>query len=166
MSVEADRRPQAWCWMGFGAFVAEMALCVVLGKGGDSALAAAGAAAMLISPLLFAPPFLLLRRHGRPDPGRPFHETNFLVERGIYRVVRHPQYLGYALLIAGFAARCQHPAATALAVVAAVGMHGQAAAEDRWCRTVFGAEFAAYARRVPMYNLPLGALRLLARRGS
>jgi len=146
------------------AMICVMAVAVFLGDGENRKVAIAGTVILLLSPFFFVPPFFLLKRHGRPDSGRPFHETNFLVELGIYRVVRHPQYPGYMMLIVGFAARSQHVAAIVLAVVAVAGMHGQAVAEDRFCRSRFGVEFDGYARRVPMYNSPLGICRLVAKR--
>jgi len=164
MNDHGGERPQSWCWVGFMAMVCVMAIAVFLGDGENRKVAIAGTTALLLSPFFFVPPFFLLKRHGRPDSGRPFHETNFLVELGIYRVVRHPQYLGYMLLIAGFAARSQHVAAIVPAVVAVAGMHGQAAAEESFCRSRFGDEFDGYARRVPMYNVLLGVFRLIEKR--
>ncbi len=166
MTDSGENRPQAWCWAGFLAMVLVMFLSLVFDRGGNRAIELMGVGAVLVAPLFFVPPFILLKRHGGPDPGRPFHETNVLVERGVYRFVRHPQYLGYILLILGFAARSQHLATALPAIIAVAGMHGQAVAEDRFCRRNFGAEFVEYAARVPMYNVPLGLWRLYARRGA
>ena len=43
-------------------------------------------------------PVFTLRRHGRVPGGKAYVHTTRLVERGVYAIVRHPQYLAGVLL--------------------------------------------------------------------
>ncbi len=108
-------------------------------------------------------PFFHLRRHGMPRRGRPFHETTRMVHNGVYRIVRHPQYVGYTLLVVGLAVINPHTVTLILAVAAAVLFYVQAVSEERFCEAAFGREYHAYARAVPRFNLPLGLLRTVQR---
>ncbi len=162
--MTTDGRPTFWSWIGFGGSLAVFVCGIVSADGGILWLRILGVACLLLSPLFYLPPFILLRRHGRPDPGRPFHETNRLVDHGLYAVVRHPQYVGYMLLTAGFAALVQHLAVSVLALIALYGHHRQAMDEEADARVRFGPEYDAYAARTPRYDVVRGLLRLLARR--
>lgn len=112
---------------------------------------------------LFALPFRHLPRHGAAAPGGSYMDTTRVAEGGVYAVVRHPQYLGYALLVAGFALLTWHPVLGCLAALAALGFHAQAREEERFLRSRFGAGYQAYAARVPRFNLVAGIWRLLRR---
>jgi protein-S-isoprenylcysteine O-methyltransferase Ste14 len=108
-------------------------------------------------------PFFHLRHHGMPGNGRPFHETTRMVRHGLYRVVRHPQYVGYTLLVLGLAAVNPHTVTVILALAAAVLFYVQAIHEERFCVEWFGGEYDEYARAVPRFNLLVGFLRVVLR---
>jgi protein-S-isoprenylcysteine O-methyltransferase Ste14 len=122
--------------------------------------AACGVAAL---PLMFLPMFTL-RRHGDVPAGDSYMRTTRVVERGLFRVVRHPQYVGYILLAATFAFVSQHPVTIALAVAALAGIARWTVGEEGALRDRFGAEYDAYAARVPRFNVVVGLFRLLRRR--
>jgi protein-S-isoprenylcysteine O-methyltransferase Ste14 len=72
-----------------------------------------------------------------------------LLQAGPYAIVRHPLYAALAVMTIGTAAA--HPS---LAVLAGggglvIGLALKARAEDRALRQTFGADWDAYARRVP-----------------
>jgi len=85
---------------------------------------------------------------GRGTPA-PFDAPRRLVTRGPYRIVRNPMYLG-ALLVLGGAALYYESAwlgCYAVALVAVAHLFVRHYEEPRLART-FGAEYAAYCRRV------------------
>jgi protein-S-isoprenylcysteine O-methyltransferase Ste14 len=160
--VSADeRRPQALWWVAGIATVATFIADLVVERGTNGALRIAGVVALCLSPFFFVPPFFLLKRHGRVEKGRSYFSTTSVVDRGVYGVVRHPQYVGYALLAIGFAMRTQNAVSWALAGLAAAFFYLQAVAEERFCVRQLGAEYAAYMQRVPRFNLVVGLLRNL-----
>lgn len=136
----------------------------VLDVPGVRGLSLLGTSLLALAVPLIVLPFFHLSRYGKPDRGRPFYETTRPVTKGTYRLVRHPQYLGYALLVVGLAAVNPHPLTWILAAVAAALFYLQAVAEERYCVDTFGAEYREYVRAVPRFNLPLGLLRVLTQR--
>ncbi len=72
-----------------------------------------------------------------------------LVERGPYRLVRHPIYLAGLLLAAGSFLAHPSPASACLGGGFAVGVVLKAWLEERALRGVLGDEYARYAARVP-----------------
>ena len=82
-------------------------------------------------------------------PGTEPLATGKLVERGAYRVVRHPLYLGFILLLWGTAWGISNAAVGAVSGLMALGYFDRkAAAEERWLGRRFPA-YAAYRSRVP-----------------
>ena len=82
-------------------------------------------------------------------PGTEPLAAGVLVERGAYRVVRHPLYLGIVLLLWGSAWGLTNAGVGAVSgLVALAFFDRKAAAEERWLTRRFPA-FAAYRERVP-----------------
>ncbi len=74
-----------------------------------------------------------------------------LVERGIYRWTRNPQYATIIPAYAGLAlAADSAPAAVLIALVAAVYVL-MAYAEEPWLKTAYPGAYERYARRVPRF---------------
>ncbi|HJQ85221.1 MAG TPA: isoprenylcysteine carboxylmethyltransferase family protein [Candidatus Binatia bacterium] len=74
-----------------------------------------------------------------------------LVERGPYRLVRHPIYLAGLLTAAGTLLAHPSPAALCLAVGLSAGMLLKARLEERALRAALGARYTEYAARVPAF---------------
>lgn len=74
-----------------------------------------------------------------------------LVTTGIYRIVRHPQYLGLILVIVAFNIQWPTILTLAMAPVLIVVYVRQARREDRELEARFGKEFVDYASRVPAF---------------
>ena len=93
----------------------------------------------------------------------PRMETNRLVTVGPYACMRHPMHLGLMLFPLAFALVLGSPAFVllvwpleVLAIVLLVLF-----VEEREARLKFGADYAAYARRVPAFNLAPACLAKL-----
>lgn len=74
-----------------------------------------------------------------------------LVERGPYRLVRHPIYVAGLLMAAGTLLAHPSPATACLAFGLSSGMLLKAWFEERALRTALGAAYTAYAARVPAF---------------
>ena len=79
-----------------------------------------------------------------------------LVKTGIYRVVRHPQYLGLILVILAFNVQWPTIPTLLMAPVLIVMYFRQARREDRYLERQFGDEFFRYSVRVPRFIPRLG----------
>ena len=124
---------------------------------------AAGLGVLLIGLIFVTLPFAHLPRYGRPQKGDPYFVTTRLVIEGIYQVVRHPQYLGYALLALGLALLNPHALLIVLAAGSCLCFYMQAVHDDNHNRTHFGDTYDQYAASVPRFNFLLGLLRWAAR---
>ncbi len=132
---------------------------LVAGHGPSVLLRLIGVVLLLASPFFFIPPFVVLARRGRPDGGGSYMDTSTVVRRGPYRIVRHPQYLGYILLDLGFALRAQSPVAGALAAFSIACWVAVAVEEERHLRSRHGEAYSAYCAEVPRFNVVAGLLR-------
>jgi protein-S-isoprenylcysteine O-methyltransferase Ste14 len=127
---------------------------------------AAGVALLVIAIYLVVSPFFFLARHGDVRDGDPFYATRQVVTSGPYRLVRHPQYLGYCLLAVGLAMLNPAPLVIALAITASVFFYIQSVHEERFCRQHLGKAYKSYAERVPRFNVAAGLIRLITSRAG
>ena len=82
------------------------------------------------------------------DPTRP-HKATSLVVTGVYRFSRNPMYLGFGLLLLGWAAFLDSGYSLLLLPLFVVSLtHLQIKPEELALRDRFGEEWEAYARRV------------------
>lgn len=164
VSDPALRRPQLFAWLGTLVLGGMLLAGLFLPGGAVRSLRTAGAALVLGALVLIVPPFAQLARHGGAPRGASYMETTRVAGRGLYAVVRHPQYLGYMLLAAGLALRVQSwpMAGAGLAAVALFVAH--TLAEERDCAKRFGADWQRYSAAVPRFNVTLGLLRARRRR--
>jgi protein-S-isoprenylcysteine O-methyltransferase Ste14 len=112
---------------------------------------------------LAALPFFHLARYGEPKPGDAFYATTRVADRGIYSLVRHPQYLGYSLLVLGFVFLDPNVLSGCLAGGALVFFYVQSIVEEKFCEKNLGSEYDAYKMRVPRMNFVLGVYRIATR---
>ena len=88
------------------------------------------------------------RAHTTVDPREP-NRTTSLVTDGVYRFSRNPMYLGFVLMLIGWAVVLGSPATTALAALYAVYLDRmQIPPEEAVLKAHFGGAFDAYSARV------------------
>ena len=143
--------------------IATIIAAVVLGSGAVRPLRIAGGGIGLVALLLALFPILTLVRHGRPTEGESYLHTTKLVDRGLFGVVRHPQYLAYILFMLTFGLLAQHMVVTVLASLASVLLYMNAVLEERECAEKLGQEYRDYTKRVPRFNLVVGVVRRFRR---
>jgi len=85
-----------------------------------------------------------------------------LVTTGLYRIVRHPQYVGLMLIVIAFNIQWPTILTLAMAPVLIVMYVRQARREDRALATAFGEQFLRYAAQVPAFVPRLRARAELA----
>ena len=151
-------------WIAFGAVVAGMAAGQLLETSSPGWLRGVGLAALAVSLPLFVLPFAHLGRYGAREPGKSYMDTTRVADRGVYALVRHPQYLGYSLLVVGLALVSLHWVTVALAALAVSGFRLQARGEERDLIQRMGEPYAEYVARVPGFNLLKGVARWMRSR--
>lgn len=82
------------------------------------------------------------------NPTKP-NSTSTLVKTGIYRVTRNPMYLGFLLILLGWAAFLSNVLAPVVAFAFVPYMNRfQISPEEKTLSAMFGAEFSAYESKV------------------
>ena len=74
-----------------------------------------------------------------------------LVSRGIYRFSRNPAFVGFDLLYVGIALAFPNPVLVALTLIGVVIFHLQIMEEERFVRSIFGADYAEYVAKTRRY---------------
>jgi len=88
---------------------------------------------------------------GRGTPA-PYAPPVFLVERGLYRHMRNPMYVGVTGAVAGEALVFHSVTLAAYAVFLLIGFHLRVVFyEERVLRKTFGGPYEDYCRRVPRW---------------
>lgn len=123
-------------WLGLASFTPPPAVGTVV--------LAAGVAVLVLA---FASLSESLSPYPEPRPGARF------VERGPYRVVRHPMYSGVILTFAGFSLRSGSWVAVGTVGVLAVFFWHKSSREEASLRRTYP-EYEAYARRVRARLIP------------
>lgn len=88
-----------------------------------------------------------------------------LIERGIYKVIRHPLYLGWILSI--FVATIflyQHWIFIVIGIPGVASIYLISREEERLSIKKFGTVYKNYMKEIPRMNIILGVIRLLRRR--
>jgi protein-S-isoprenylcysteine O-methyltransferase Ste14 len=94
--------------------------------------------------LRLAPVFVLGRRFSGLVAIQPEHR---LVTSGLYRVIRHPSYLGLFVLTLGWGLAFRSGVGVIIAVLMLVVVLARIKAEERLLSETFGAEYDAYRAR-------------------
>lgn len=114
-------------------------------------LKVAGWIVQLVGAVLLANSFHYLSTKGRPlDKGEP----TIVVDSGVYRLTRHPMYLGMGTWALGIALVQFSTGAALIAAFCVVFSWLAAIKEDQYNLKRFGEPYAEYMRRVPLASLP------------
>lgn len=127
-------------------------------------LKVAGIISLLLAIIFMFLPFYLLKKYGNPEKGKSYLYTQEVVDKGLYSVVRHPQYLGYIFLVLGFMLIDQNWINFTIGTVIIILLYLQAKAEEKYCLKRFGKRYVQYMKRVPRFNLLLGLYNLIKNR--
>ena len=147
------------------AAVLEIVLSFVLYReDGVLAVRNAGWVVLWVSAVFGWLPILFFKKWGGVPRGKAYVHTTTLVDRGVYGIVRHPQYLAGILVGAGLALIAQHWLVAVLGVVVMLMSYSYTFEEERVLEEKFGVEYEAYRERVPRVNFVAGIVRLLLRR--
>jgi protein-S-isoprenylcysteine O-methyltransferase Ste14 len=153
--------PKLFAWLASALTVSLIILTQFLPQGDDPHLRGTGVFVLLLAGVFIFAPFYLLTKHGGTRDGKTYMQAGIVVDRGLYAITRHPQYLGYVFLACGFALLSQHWVAVLLAVAGVTFFYLQAVREERYCLAQLGEPYEQYLRRVPRFNFILGIVRLL-----
>jgi protein-S-isoprenylcysteine O-methyltransferase Ste14 len=153
------RPPAAGCWIATATFVVLVVATQVVDSAPAPLMRGVSFTLLGLGAVFGGLPLVQLRRHGGAPPGRSCMATTTVAQRGLYAIVRHPQYLGCDFLAWGLAASAPHWGTILPAIVVTVAFSRQARAEERYLIEKFGDDYRAYRRTVPRFGLLTGLLR-------
>ena len=159
-TIDDGTRPWVCDMLAVAAFVLLLVVDYFVSRGTSRVLHILGTISLLLSPVLMFAPFYLLKKHGALGERARFFETTRVVDRGVYAIVRHPQYLGYMFLVLGFTLHSQHLLTAIIGGAAIVLFYVQSVREERYCARRLGGEYVEYMKRVPRFNVLAGAVTL------
>lgn len=150
-------------WVTLVLFVGVVVSEVFWGDGEMLVCRVLGVSCLALAAVFIFLPFYQLKKFGSVPAGRSYMDTRVVVDRGLYAIVRHPQYLGYILLFGGFFFLTQNGVSLVLAGLGILNIVLYTLREERECLEHFGAGYAAYRQRVPPFNFLLGTFQYLRR---
>jgi len=153
--------PKLFAWLASVVTISLIIVTQFLARGDDPYLRGAGVFVLLLAGVFIFAPFYLLAKHGGIKDDQTYVRARIVVDRGLYAITRHPQYLGYMFLACGFALLSQHWVAVLLAVIGVTLFYLQAVREERYCLAQLGEPYEQYLGRVPRFNLILGIVHLI-----
>jgi len=131
---------------------------------GSALLETAGWGVLWLSAVFGWLPIFTLRRHGGVPGGKAYVHTTRLVKRGVYGIVRHPQYLAGVLLAVALPLIARHWLVALPGAAAIFIYYHDTFAEESACVRKFGDDYRRYMERVPRLNFAAGIVRRLRER--
>lgn len=122
-----------------------------------------GWAIIFISGIFGWLPIFTFRSRGNIQ-GRSYIDTTALVDTGIYKFVRHPQYLAGLLINIGAPLITWQWLVVLLGVLSAIMYFWSTFNEEEKNLEKFGDEYRLYQQRVPRLNFLLGIYRVITKK--
>ncbi|MGY5877057.1 MAG: isoprenylcysteine carboxylmethyltransferase family protein [Candidatus Thorarchaeota archaeon] len=113
--------------------------------------------------IMSLPKYVLKERGGIPE-GKSWVHTTTVVDKGIYGVVRHPIYVGWALTALALMLISQHWITVLLGALPFIVIVNYILVEDRNNVEKFGEPYVQYSERVPKMNFLVGLVRYYRQR--
>jgi protein-S-isoprenylcysteine O-methyltransferase Ste14 len=160
-SINYQQPPKLFAWIASVTMISLIILTQFIEQGKNAYLRYTGVFVLLLAGVFIFAPFFLLSRYGNVKDGQSYTEANKLVDKDLYAITRHPQYLGYMLFGCGFTLLAQNWIVLLLTAVCITCFYLQAIREEKYCLVRFGEPYKIYLQQVPRFNVLLGAIRLI-----
>ena len=85
-------------WVAYVHMLSIFILHNFLEKGDNQILRVIGLVNLVIAVAFIFPPFYQLKKYGKLRPGGTYMNSTVVADRGLYAILRHPQYLGYIFI--------------------------------------------------------------------
>ena len=140
--------------------VGQIVLCFILyNKDGNSVLRNIGWIVLWISAIFGWLPIYTFKKYGKVPKGKGYIHTTQLVDKGVYAIVRHPQYLAGILMAIALFLIAQHWLIGILGIVLIFIYYQNTYDEEKKVMEKIGEGYKQYMKRVPRLNFILGIIR-------
>ena len=100
--------------------------------------------------------FRTFKKRGGVEKGKSYVHTNKLVDKGVYAIIRHPQYFGGMLFTISITLWTQIWVSLILTIIIVILTYQWTYAEDKMLIDKFGEDYKIYKEKVPRLNPILG----------
>ena len=121
-------------------------------RGESNELKILGISLLTLSILFWITPVFALKKYGHVERGKNYFETRMVVIKGIYAIIRHPQYLAYTLFVFGFAFIYQNWIIYGMTVLSVVSIYVHTLEDEKELITKFPLNYKNYCENVPRFN--------------
>jgi protein-S-isoprenylcysteine O-methyltransferase Ste14 len=147
------------------ATVGQIILAILLyDQNGNTAVINLGWVILWLSAIFGMLPIFTFKKWGGVPKGKSYLHITVLVDRGVYAIVRHPQYLAGMLIGLALPLISQHWAVAVLGIGVVAVYYVNTFDEEASAIEKFGDQYREYMQRVPRTNFLLGTFRLLTKR--
>lgn len=145
--------------------VGQIVLCFILyNKNGNTFIRNSGWVVLWISAIFGWLPIYTFKKHGKVPKGKGYIHTTQLVDKGVYAIVRHPQYLAGILMAVAFFLIAQHWLIGILGAILIIIYYLSVFDEEQDAIKKFGEDYKQYMKKVPRFNFIQGIIRFLNKR--
>lgn len=123
-----------------------------------------GAMFMFCGVTLWVMATVIMKKHGHVPSGLSYMSCTQVITRGIFGVVRHPQYLGFIFFNVGILLMTQHLVMVFTTLGSSLLIITGMLEEEQQLIERFGRTYKRYMHRVPRMNLLTGLARQIMRR--
>ena len=141
-----------------------IATVLLYDKNGSPVIINLGWIILWISAIFGWLPILTFKKYGKVAKRDSYMKTTALVDRGVYAIVRHPQYLAGMLMGLVLILITTHWIVVILGIVVIIVTYGDTYSEEASCIAKFGDAYNQYMKRVPRVNFLLGIIRLIGKK--
>ncbi|MCI0494180.1 isoprenylcysteine carboxylmethyltransferase family protein [candidate division KSB1 bacterium] len=136
---------------------------VLYNKDGNTIIRNIGWIVLCMSAIFGWLPIFTFKKYGKVPIGKGYVHTTQLVDKGIYAIVRHPQYVAGILMAIAFFLIAQHWIIGLLGVILIVIYYLSAFDEERATLEKLGEDYQNYRNRVPRFNFISGLFKRFRR---
>ena len=139
---------------------------ILYNKNGNVAMRNIGWVILWISAIFGWLPIYTFKRYGQVPKGKSYVHTTGLVDKGIYRIIRHPQYFAGILIGLALLLIAQHWLVGLLGIICIIIYYCSSFDEEKTALKKFGEQYQEYMKRVPRFNFIVGLVRLFDKCGK
>jgi protein-S-isoprenylcysteine O-methyltransferase Ste14 len=108
-------------------------------------------------------PILIFKKYGNVDKGKSYIHTNQLVDKGIYSIVRHPQYFSGILISIGLYLIAPGWINLGLGISNILQYYTGTIGEEKILIARYGQDYMDYQKKVPRLNPLWGIIKRIFR---
>ncbi len=136
---------------------------VLYDKNGNMIIRNAGWMVLWLSAIFGWLPIFTFKKYGNVPRGKSYVHTTQLVDRGVYAIVRHPQYVAGILMAIALFLIAQHWIIGILGAILIVIYYLSALDEEKATLEKLGEAYQNYMNTVPRFNFIVGLFKRIRR---